>query len=87
MYNYLNYFSKLSAEEISIKNKSFLKGLLKGFKLKSVYTTKGENNIEKDYDDLVFNHKKIDDVLSKKVKMSLVIAVKIFFRKQKICLI
>ena len=59
-YNKLyNYFSKLSAEEISIKNKSFLKGLPKGFKLKSVYTTKGENNIEKTYDDLVFNNKKL----------------------------
>ena len=59
MYNYLNYFSKLSAGEISIKNKSFLKDLSKGFKLKSVYTTKGENNIEKTYDDLVFNNKKL----------------------------
>ena len=68
LYNYLNYFSKLSAEEISIKNKSFLDDLSKGFKLKSVYTTKGENNIEKTYDDLVFNNKKIDDVLFKKVK-------------------
>ena len=67
MYNYLNYFSKLSAEEISIKNKSFLDDLSKGFKLKSVYTTKGENNIEKVCDDLVLNNKKIDDVLYKKV--------------------
>ena len=63
LYNYLIYFSKLSAEEISIKNKSFLKDLSKGFNLKSVYTTKGENNMEKTYDDLVFNNKKIDDVL------------------------
>ena len=59
LYNYLIYFSKLSAEEISIKNKSFLKDLSKGFNLKSVYTTKGENNIEKTYDDLVFNKKKL----------------------------
>ena len=67
MYNYLNDFSKLSAGKISIKNKSFLKDLLKGFKLKSVYT-KNENNIENACDDLVFNNKKIDDVLYKKVK-------------------
>ena len=67
MYNYLNYFFKPSVEEISIKNKSFLKDLSKGFKLKSVYTTNGENNIEKAYDDLAFNNKKINDVLYKKV--------------------
>ena len=41
---------------------------MKGFKLKSVYTTKGENNIEKAYDDLVSNNKKIDDVFVKKWK-------------------
>ena len=40
---------------------------MKGFKLKSVYTTKGENNIEKAYDDLVLNNKKID-IFYKKVK-------------------
>ena len=68
MYNYLNCFINFSVEETLIKNKSFLKDLLKGFKLKSVYTTNGENNIEKAYDDLVFNNKKIDDVLYKKVK-------------------
>ena len=69
MYNYLNYFSKLNnITEISIKNKSFSKDISKGFNLKSVYTTKGENNIEKTYDDFVFNNKKIDDVLFKKVK-------------------
>ena len=45
--------------EISIKNKSFSKDISKGFNLKSVYTTKGENNIEKTYDDLVFNNKKL----------------------------
>ena len=59
LYNYLNSFFKPSVGEISIKNKSFLKDLSKGFKLKSVYTTKGENNIEKTYDDLVFNNKKL----------------------------
>ena len=62
------FFFKSSAEEISLKNKSFLKDLLKGFKLKSVYTTEGGNNIEKAYDDLVLNDKKIDDILYKKVK-------------------
>ena len=40
---------------------------MKGFKLKSVYSTKGKINIEKAYNDLVFNNKKIDDVLYKKV--------------------
>ena len=58
LYNYLNYFFNLSVEEISIKNKSFLEDLSKGFKLKSVYTTKGENSIEKAYDDLVLSNKK-----------------------------
>ena len=71
LYNYLNYFSKLSAEEISIKNKSFLEDLSKGFKLKSVYTTKSENNIEKAYNDLVLSNKKSDDVLYKKVNNEL----------------
>ena len=83
-----NYFSKLSAEESLIKNKSFLEDLSKGFKLKSVYTIKGENNIEKAYYDLVLNNKKIDDALYKKIKtMNLVIKIKIFFRKRKSCLI
>ena len=59
LYNYLNYFFKFSVEETLIKNKSFLKDLLKGFKFKSVYTTKGGNNIEKAYDDLVFNNIKL----------------------------
>ena len=56
MHNYLNYFYKPNnVEEIWIKNKSFWEDLSKGFKLKNVYITKGENNIEKAYDDLVFN--------------------------------
>ena len=71
MYNYLNYFFKFSVEEISIKNKSFLKDLSKGFKLKSAYIANGENNIEKAYDDLVLNDKKIDDVFYKNVKKEL----------------
>ena len=37
LYNYLIYFSKFSADEISVKDQSFLKDLSKGFKLKSVY--------------------------------------------------
>ena len=71
MYSYFNYLSKVSVEEISIKNKSFLKDLSKEFKLKSVYTTNGEKNIEKAYNDLVFNNKKIDDVFYKNVKKEL----------------
>ena len=83
MYNYLNYFSKRSVGDISIKNKSFLEDLSKGFKLKSVYTTKGENNIEKTYDDLVFNNKKIDDVLYKKVNNELSDSSKNIFQEAK----
>ena len=86
MYNYLSYFFKFRAEEISIKNKSFLEDLSKGFKLKSVYTTKGDNT-EKAYDDLVLNNEKMMMCFIKKQTMSLVIAVKIFFKKQKSCLI
>ena len=58
MYNYLNYFLNFSAEETLIKNESFLKYLSKGFKLKSVYIFKGENNLENGYVDLAFNNKK-----------------------------
>ena len=36
LYNYLSYFFKFSAEEISLKNKSFLEDLSKGYQLKSV---------------------------------------------------
>ena len=71
LYNYLNYFSKLNAEEISIQNKSFLEDLSKGLNLKIVYTTKGENNMEKVYDDLVLSNKKSNDVLYKKVNNEL----------------
>ena len=72
LYNYLNYSFKFSAEETSVKNKTFLKDLLKGFKLKSTCTTtKGENNIEKAYNNLVLSDKKIDDILYKKVKKEL----------------
>ena len=54
LYKSLNYFSRLSEEEISIKNELFLEDLSKGFKLKSAYHTKGENNIEEAYDESVF---------------------------------
>ena len=83
LYNYLNYFFKFSVEKTLIKNESFLKDLLKGFKLKSVYTTNGENNIEKAYDDLVFNNKKIDDVLYKKVNNELSDSSKNIFQEAK----
>ena len=83
MYNYLNYFFKLNVEEISIKNESFLKDLSKGFNLKSTYTTKGENNIKKAYDDLLFNNKKIDDVLYKKVNNELSDSSKNIFQEAK----
>ena len=70
-YNTLyGYFFKVNnnVEEISIKNNSFFEDLLKGFKFKSAYiTTKGENNIEKAYYDLVLKNKKIDDIIYKKV--------------------
>ena len=71
----------------SKRDKSFLEDLSKRFKLKSVYTTKGENNTEKTYDDLVLNNKKVIMCFTKmQNKKSLVIAVKMFFRKQKSCL-
>ena len=44
---------------------------MKGFKLKSAYPTRGENNLEKAYDDLVLSNKKIDDVLYKKANNEL----------------
>ena len=70
MYNYLSYFSKFSAEEISIKNKLFL-DLSKAFKLKSVYIIEGKNNTKKAYRNLFLNNKKIDDVLYKKANNEL----------------
>ena len=83
LYNYLNHFSKLSAEDISIKSKSFLEDLLKGFKLKSVYTKNGENNIEKAYDDLLLNNEKIDDMLYKNINNKLSDRNKNTFKKAK----
>ena len=55
---------------------------MKGFKLKSVYT-KNENNIENACDDLVFNNKKIDDVLYKKVNNELSDSSKNIFQEAK----
>ena len=86
MYSYLNYFFKFRVEETLIKNESFLKDLSKGFKLKSVCTTKGENNIKKADDDLVFNNKEID-VLYKKVNNELSDSSKNIFQEEKSCLI
>ena len=78
---------KFSAEETSIKNKSSLKELSKGFKLKSTYTTKGKNNITDAYDDayhdLVFGNKKIYDVLYKKVNNELSDSSKNIFQEAK----
>ena len=87
MCNYLNHFSTSSIEKISIKNKSFLEDLSKGFNLKNYYTKKGENNIEGAYDDLVLKNKKIDDIFFKNVKKGFMIKIKIFFKKRKSCLI
>ena len=56
---------------------------MKGFKLKSVYSTKGKINMEKAYDDLVFNNKKIDDVLYKKVKNEICDSSKNIFQEAK----
>ena len=66
-----------------MKNKSFLKDSLKGFKLKSVYITNGENKTEKACDDLVFNDKKIDDVLYKKVNNEVSDSSKNIFQEAK----
>ena len=84
MYNYLFEFS---LEKTSIKNKSFLKDLSKGFNLKKGYTKNGENNIEKAYNNFVLGNKKIDDVFYKDVKKELGDKNKKVFRKQKSCLI
>ena len=83
LYDYLNSFFKPSVGEISIKNKSFLKDLSKGFKLKSVYTTNGENNVEKAYDDFLFNNKKIGDVLYKNLNNELSDSSKNIFQEAK----
>ena len=82
LYNYLSYFSKFSAEEISIKNKLFL-DLSKAFKLKSVYIIEGKNNTKKAYNNLFLNNKKIDDVLYKKANNELSGSNKNIFQEAK----
>ena len=84
MYSYL---SKLDTTEISIKNKSLLEDLLKGFKLKSVYTNEDKNNTEKAYSDLVLNNKKIDHVFYKRVNNKLSNRKKNIFQEAKSFLI
>ena len=59
-----------------------MKDLSKGFKLKSAYT-KGKNNIENAYDDLVFNNKKTGDVVYKKVNNELSVSGKNIFQEAK----
>ena len=87
LYEYSNHLLEFSIKKNSKRDKSFLEDLSKRFKLKSVCTTKGENNTEKTYDDLVLNNKKVIMCFTKmQNKRSLVIAVKMFFRKQKSCL-
>ena len=71
------------AEESSIKNKTFLKDLSKGFKVKSVYIIQDEKNIEKAYDDLVFSNKEVDNVLYKNVNNEISNRNKNIFEKAK----
>ena len=87
-YNTLySYLSKLDTTESSIKNKSLLEDLLKGFKLKSVYTNEDKNNTEKAYSDLVLNNKKIDHVFYKRVNNKLSNRKKNIFQEAKSFLI
>ena len=60
-----------------------MEDLSKGFKFKSVYTTKGKDNTKKAYDNLVLNDKKIDDVLYKKVSNELSDGSKNIFQEAK----
>ena len=73
------------------RDKSFLEDLSKGFKLKKAYAiSKGDrNNTEKAYDNLVLNiNKTIDDVFYKNANNEKDSEKdKIFFKKQKSCLI
>ena len=66
-----------------------MEDLSKGFKIKKAYaTSKGDiNNTEKDYDDLVLNNKTINDVFYQDVYKEFSKIMKIFFKKQKSCLI
>ena len=83
-YNKLyNYLVKFSLEKTSIKNKSFLKDLSKGFNLKKGYTKNGENYIEKAYNNFVLGNKKIDDVFYKDAKNGLDYENKNIFQEAK----
>ena len=83
-YNTLyNYLFEFSLEKTSIKNKSFLKDLSKGFNLKKGYTKNGENNIEKAYNNFVLGNKKIDDVFYKDAKKGLDYKNKNIFQEAK----
>ena len=60
----------------------FWKIYRKALSLKSAYT-KGKNNIENAYDDLVFNNKKTGDVVYKKVNNELSDSSKNIFQEAK----
>ena len=69
LYEYLNHLLEFDMERISKRDKSFLKDLLKGFKIKKAYDTliKNRDNVEKVYDYLVLKNKASHDVLYKNV--------------------
>ena len=78
LYEYLNHLLEFDMERISKRDKSFLKDLLKGFKIKKTYDTliKNRDNVEKVYDYLVLKNKATHDVLYKNV-------YKVFSNKEK----
>ena len=65
LYKYLNYLLEFDVEIISKRDKSFLKDLLKGFKIKKTYDILKRNidDEKKAYDNLVLKNKTIDDVV------------------------
>ena len=65
LYKYLNYLLELDVKIISKRDKSFLKDLLKGFKIKKTYDILKRNidDEKKAYDNLVLKNKTIDDVV------------------------
>ena len=90
LFNYLDDLLKSDVERISIKNQLFLEDLSKGFMFKKVYAISRKNitNTEKTHNDLVLNDKKkLVMCFTKMQTNSLVKKIKIFFKKQKICLI
>ena len=74
----MNHLLEFDMERISKRDKSFLKDLLKGFKIKKTYDTliKNRDNVEKVYDYLVLKNKATHDVLYKNV-------YKVFSNKEK----